>query len=50
MEKNYTKTEHNISLAIKLSFFQFLNAGVFLVLANIAADYQNFNLHSGITY
>lgn len=38
MEKNPTQTEYNKVLMIKISFFLFLNSGLFLVVANVIAN------------
>lgn len=35
-------------LMFKISTFQFFNTGIFVVMSNILADYQNFNLNKGI--
>jgi hypothetical protein len=32
---------------VKISLFQFLNTGIFVVLANFLADPQNFSLNNG---
>lgn len=37
-------TEYMDVLTFKLVFQQFLNAGIFIVGANIAANYETFNL------
>lgn len=43
-ERNETETDFNKSLIIKISFFQFVNAGIFIVLANILADPGKFSI------
>lgn len=35
---------------VKISFFQFLNTGVFVVAANFLADMQNFSLSKGFVF
>jgi hypothetical protein len=37
-------------LTLKMCFLQFLNAGVFVVGANILASYRKFSLESGLSY
>lgn len=37
-------TEFNTVLTVKISFFQFLNTGIFVVLANFLADINNFTI------
>lgn len=43
-ERNETLTEFNTVLTVKISFFQFLNTGIFVVLANFLADIKNFTI------
>ena len=43
-ERNETLTEFNTVLTVKISFFQFLNTGVFVVAANFLADISNFKI------
>ena len=35
---------------VKISYFQFLNTGIFVVLANYLANMENFNLFDGVVY
>ena len=49
-ERNETQTEYNTVLMIKISFFQFLNTGVFVVLANFLADIDGFALDQGLVF
>ena len=49
-ERNETKTEFNSVVMVKLSYFQFLNTGVFVVLANYLANIDSFNLFDGVVY
>lgn len=35
---------------VKISFFQFLNTGVFVVAANFLADPENFSLSKGFVF
>ena len=44
MEKIYTQTQYLDILTFKLISQQFLNSGVFVVAANILANYQDFDL------
>ncbi len=43
-ERNETLTEFNTVLTVKITFFQFLNTGIFVVLANFFADTKNFTI------
>lgn len=43
-ERNETLTEFNTVLTVKISFFQFLNTGIFVVLANFLADINHFTI------
>lgn len=49
-ERNETLTEFNTVLMIKISVFQFLNTGIFVVLANFLADPHNFSLSKGFPF
>lgn len=49
-ERNETLTEFNTVLMVKISFFQFLNTGVFVVLANFLADPTGFSLQKGFVF
>lgn len=44
-----TVTEYMDVLNFKLVFQQFLNAGIFVVAANIAANYETFNLEDSMS-
>jgi hypothetical protein len=44
-----TITEYTDVVNFKLVFQQFLNAGIFVVGANIAANYETFNLESNLS-
>lgn len=35
---------------VKISYFQFLNTGIFVLLANFLADIDGFNLYNGIVF
>ncbi len=35
---------------VKISFFQFLNTGIFVVIANFLADPINFSLSKGFSF
>jgi len=48
-EKMNTITEYTDVVNFKLVFQQFLNAGIFVVGANIAANYETFNLESNLS-
>ena len=43
-ERNETLTEFNTVLTVKISLFQFLNTGIFVVLAIFFADMNNFTI------
>lgn len=43
-ERNETLTEFNTVLTVKISFFQFLNTGIFVIMANFLADIQHFTI------
>lgn len=43
-ERMNTVTQYMDVLTLKMCFLQFLNAGIFVVGANILASYQNFTL------
>jgi hypothetical protein len=45
-ERMNTMTEYMDVLSTKLALLQFLNSGIFIVGANILADYKNFNLEN----
>lgn len=47
-ERNETETEDQTVLMVKVTIFQFLNAGVFVVMSEIAASYSTFSLAKGI--
>ena len=49
-ERNETRTEYNTVLMVKISFFQFLNTGVFVIAANFLADMDNFSLSEGLVF
>lgn len=49
-ERNETLTEYNAVLMVKISFFQFLNTGVFVVAANFLADVKGFSLSNGFVF
>ena len=49
-ERNETQTEFNTVLMIKISMFQFLNTGVFVVVANFLADIDGFTLDQGLVF
>lgn len=48
-ERMNTVTEYMDVLTFKLVFQQFLNAGLFIVAANIAANYETFNLEGNLS-
>lgn len=48
-ERMNTVTEYMDVLNFKLVFQQFLNAGLFIVAANIAANYETFNLEGNLS-
>lgn len=48
-ERMNTVTEYMNELTFKLVFQQFLNAGLFIVGANIAANYESFNLEGNLS-
>lgn len=48
-ERMNTVTEYMDVLTFKLVFQQFLNAGLFIVGANIAANYETFNLEGNLS-
>lgn len=49
-QRNETLTEFNTILMVKISIFQFLNTGVFVLLAQFLADMENFDLSKGIVF
>lgn len=49
-ERNETKTEYNIVLMGKISLFQFLNAGIFVIIANFLANIDGFTLNDGLVF
>lgn len=49
-ERNETKTEFNTVLMVKLSLFQFLNTGVFVLLSNFLANINEFTLDNGLVF
>lgn len=49
-QRNETLTEFNTILMSKISIFQFLNTGVFVLLAQFLADMENFDLSKGIVF
>lgn len=48
-ERMNTVTEYMDVLTFKLVFQQFLNAGLFIVAANIAVNYETFNLEGNLS-
>lgn len=48
-ERMNTVTEYMDVLTFKLVFQQFLNAGLFIVAANITANYETFNLEGNLS-
>lgn len=49
-QRTETLTEFNNILMVKISVFQFLNTGVFVVLAQFMANMDNFSLNGGIVF
>ena len=49
-ERNETLTEYNTVLMIKISLFQFLNTGVFVLVANFLANIDDFSLDNGLVF
>lgn len=49
LEKMKTVTAYMDVLSFKLVFLQFLNSGLFIVIANIAANYEAFNLQGSLS-
>ena len=50
LERNETLTEYSRVLMIKISFFLFLNTGVFLVAGNIIANQSDFSFEGDLSY
>jgi heme/copper-type cytochrome/quinol oxidase subunit 2 len=47
-ERNETETEDQTVLMVKVTLFQFLNAGIFVIIAEITATYSTFSLAKGV--
>lgn len=47
-QRNETVTEYNMVLMVKISVFQFLNTGVFVILAQLLANFDDFSLNRGL--
>lgn len=47
-ERSETLTEYQTVLMVKITIFQFFNAGIFVIGSEIAANYTTFSLNSGL--
>lgn len=47
-ERIETVTEYNQRLAVKISVYQFINAGVLVIISNSILDFKNFSLSNGL--